>query len=235
MLASRARRQADDSHRARRHDVTTALFGFAHSEWLLDTARFLQGVVELVLVDSRPRVADRRRAGRRTRPADRKRDGRRDLRRDARARDRRDRVVDEHEATFGGVACRRPRARRVGRRDVVAARAERSARVDACSRALTKRRMLASVWFVALPVDLVRRARRARAAATARRSGSARWRSAASGSSRSRSKRRRRRSSAQISDRRGRVLPLRVGAVGCRGLLRALSRARRALVDVRGR
>ena len=24
--------------------VTTALFGFAHSEWLLDTARFLQGV-----------------------------------------------------------------------------------------------------------------------------------------------------------------------------------------------
>jgi hypothetical protein len=130
--------------------VTTALFGFAHSESVLVLARLLQGASSSCSWTAGLAwlIADAPANARGT--PDRKRDGRRDLRRDARAGDRRDRSLTSIEGTFAGVAC-------IGLGLAVWAFATSSQHepsgqpVSLLFSALTKPRMLAGVWLVALP------------------------------------------------------------------------------------
>ena len=131
--------------------ITTALFGFAHSESVLVLARLLQGAASSCswtaglawLIADAPANARGR--------SDRKCDGRRDLRRDARAGDRRDRVRDEHRGARSAAS------RCIGLGLAAWAFATSSQHepsgqpVSLLFSALTKRRMLASVWLVALP------------------------------------------------------------------------------------
>ena len=140
-----ARARRDDRRRRRSSASPTAT-------WQLDRARFLPGLRERVLVDGRARVARRRRAGRRARRADRQRVRRGDRRRAVRARARR-------RSPRSSAPRRRSAASRCSgscsRRWAAATprSASRAAQplVDARSRALGDRRVLASVWFVALP------------------------------------------------------------------------------------
>ena len=199
-----ARREADDAHRARRHDRDDGALRLRAQRVAAGHRALPPGRLELVLVDRRARVADRRRAGERAREADRQRDGRRDLRRDARAGDRRHRLGDEHRGDLRRRRVPRPRPRSLGGRDVVAARAERTAGLAPLRRADEARDARERLARRAA-VDLVRRARRPRARSACTTSASAPSASARCGSLRSRSRRRPRRSSARS----------RTGAAGC--------------------
>ena len=144
-----------------------------------------------------------------------------------------DRLDHEHRGDVRRHRAHRARPRGVGRGDVVAAQAERRSPCRCCSARSTERRMLASVWFVALPsisfgalgvlaplqlhdlglsavaisgVWLVAVGFEATAAPLV----------------------------GAISDRRGRLWPLRLGAVAAGICFVALHRARRALGHVRG-
>ena len=118
--------------------VTTALFGFAHSEWLLDTARFLQGASSSCSWT----------AGLAWLIADAPTNARGKL---ITLKDYTHSVnVTSTQATFGGIAC-------LGLGLAAWAAATSSQRepsgqpVSMLFAALTKRGMLASVWLVALP------------------------------------------------------------------------------------
>ena len=134
--------------------LTTAIFGLANEAWQLDTARFLQGVRERVLVDRRARVARRRGAAGQARRADRAGVRGRRRRRALRPGARRDRVGRRHRLDVRRRRARLARHRGVGGGDSRGgARRSRSRSRCSCARA-RDRRILLAIWLVVLPALL---------------------------------------------------------------------------------
>ena len=147
-----------------------SLFGLAHSEWLLDTARFAQGVSSSFTWTAGSAWLDRRGACRAARGADRGGVRGGDRRRALRPGARRDRVASPGPApAFGGVAVARRRDRRRRGADAAPPRTGRARSRSRRSGGRFRDRRVVTAMLVRRPARAaVRDARRARAAAALR-------------------------------------------------------------------